>query len=115
MCGISALLNGHGGGEDGLERLGRMHDMQRHRGPDGEGCLLVRQPGLEAVRLHQVSDGVASGPWVLGLAVRRLRVQDPAQRSDQPFGSDDGTTWVALNGEIYNFRELRAELAEEGA
>ena len=54
-------------------------------------------------------------PWVMGLAVRRLRVLDTAGRSDQPFGSNNGRMWVALNGEIYNYRELRDELEKDGA
>ena len=60
-----------------------------HRGPDGEGFFSDES----AVLVH-----------------RRLAVLDPRPRSDQPFVSDDGRLVLVFNGEIYNFRELRAAL-----
>ncbi len=116
MCGISAIVDPGGGGDAGLRALRRMHDIQQHRGPDGEGCLFVSRSFEAAHRPNLREDGTgAATPWVMGLAVRRLRVQDTAGRSDQPVGSNDGRTWVALNGEIYNHRELRDELGQDGA
>jgi asparagine synthase (glutamine-hydrolysing) len=63
-----------------------------HRGPDSRG-------------LH-VDDGV-------GLGIQRLRVIDLAT-GDQPIFNEDGSVAVVLNGEIYNYRELRAELERSG-
>src|SRR5438067_2175488 len=63
-----------------------------HRGPDSEG--------------HVMEAGAALG-------IRRLRVID-LQTGDQPLSNEDRTVWVVLNGEIYNFRELRRELARRG-
>jgi asparagine synthase (glutamine-hydrolysing) len=68
-----------------------------HRGPDGEG-LWVNHEG-------EVNPG---SPQV-GLAHRRLAILDPDPRSNQPF-TDDRGHWLAFNGEIYNYRELRREL-----
>ncbi|MPZ26533.1 MAG: asparagine synthase (glutamine-hydrolyzing) [Micromonosporaceae bacterium] len=62
----------------------------RHRGPDGEG--------------------VWTGPGV-GLGHLRLSILDLSQRAAQPMVSSDGRYVLSFNGEIYNFRELRQELA----
>ncbi len=65
-----------------------------HRGPDASG-LEVR------------------GPAVLGH--RRLTVIDVSEASDQPLADHSGRFWIVYNGEIYNYRELRDELRDEGA
>jgi asparagine synthase (glutamine-hydrolysing) len=65
-----------------------------HRGPDQEGAWLAENTSA-------------------ALAVRRLAVIDPAG-SRQPLSNEDGSVRVACNGEIYNFRELRADLAARG-
>ncbi|MGH7256530.1 MAG: asparagine synthase (glutamine-hydrolyzing), partial [Nitrospirales bacterium] len=62
------------------------------RGPDDEGRH--REPGLH-------------------LGARRLRVID-LEGGHQPMANETGTVWVALNGEIYNYRELREELISKG-
>lgn len=69
-----------------------MNETLRHRGPDSEGYYI-------------------DGP--MGLAMRRLAIIDVAG-GQQPIANEDGTLWVTLNGEIYNFRELRAELEKWG-
>jgi len=63
-----------------------------HRGPDSEGTFL---------------DGG------VGIAARRLSIID-LETGDQPLANEDGSVRVAQNGEIYNYRELRAELAAKG-
>ena len=63
-----------------------------HRGPDSDGELL-------------------DGP--VGLAARRLSIID-LEGGDQPIANEDGTVHVVQNGEVYNFRELRAELEQAG-
>ena len=60
-----------------------------HRGPDGEGIHL-------------------DGPVALGH--RRLSIIDLSDAAREPITSEDGSLWLVFNGEIYNFRELRAEL-----
>jgi len=87
MCGICGFT-GHG--EPAL--LDGMLRRLVHRGPDEEGQ-------------HQEA-GVALG-------VRRLRVIDP-EGGHQPMANETGTVWVVLNGEIYNYRELREELIQKG-
>jgi asparagine synthase (glutamine-hydrolysing) len=68
-----------------------------HRGPDGEGLYLNHEQEVTADR-----------PQV-GLVHRRLAIIDPDPRANQPFTDGQGR-WLVYNGEIYNFRELRAEL-----
>ena len=91
MCGIAGQARADQGGvEEAL--LHRMCAALEHRGPDSRGVY--------------VEAGV-------GLGIQRLRVID-LNTGDQPLFSEDGTVVVVLNGEIYNFRELRSELVRSG-
>ena len=93
MCGICGIA-----GRDqnapalGRERLSAMTDAIVHRGPDETG-------------LH-VAPGVALG-------MRRLSIIDVGG-SHQPISNEDGSVLAVFNGEIYNFRELRAALRTRG-
>jgi asparagine synthase (glutamine-hydrolysing) len=92
MCGLAGILHFDGAP---VERgaLRRMADALRHRGPDAEGFF----------------EDSAAAPSI-GLAHRRLSIIDLRHVADQPLGNEDGSIQAALNGEIYNFRELRAGL-----
>jgi asparagine synthase (glutamine-hydrolysing) len=92
MCGVAGIFL-----RDGLRRpeesdLMRMASMMRHRGPDGVGVYI--------------------GPGA-GLAISRLSIIDLAG-GWQPIPNEDGTVWVACNGEIFNYIELRAGLEARG-
>ncbi len=93
MCGIAGIF--HCGTVKPVDpvRVERMCDVLAHRGPDGSGVWTA--PGV-------------------GLGHRRLSIIDIAG-SPQPMHSADGRAVIVFNGEIYNFRELRRELAELGA
>ena len=91
MCGIAGFLN-RGGRPAELAPLRRMTDRLAHRGPDGSGCYL-------------------DGPAALGH--RRLSIIDVAG-GHQPLGNEDGRLQVVLNGEIYNYLELRRDLLRRG-
>ncbi|MBA2361827.1 MAG: asparagine synthase (glutamine-hydrolyzing) [Actinobacteria bacterium] len=90
MCGICGLASKHGAAD--RERLREMSATLVHRGPDSDGALV-------------------DGP--VGIACRRLSIID-IQGGDQPISNEDGTVHVVQNGEIYNYLELRAELASCG-
>src|SRR5258708_8781559 len=91
MCGIAGIVGL--GGQPVYEReLRAMWSVMVHRGPDDEGVYLD------------------SGA---GLAMRRLSIIDLAN-GHQPVSNEDGTIWVVLNGEIYNYRELRRDLERRG-
>src|SRR5215211_6193417 len=94
MCGIAGIVSQEPGRELG-EVCRAMRDAMVHRGPDDAG-------------LHANADGTAA------LASRRLAIIDLSPGGHQPMLSPDGRLAVAFNGEIYNYRELRAELLERG-
>jgi len=92
MCGICGQLNFARNEPVEPEAIRRMTESIRHRGPDDEGYLI-------------------SGP--LGFGFRRLSIIDLAG-GHQPMSDAEETVWVIFNGEIYNFKELRAELEQRG-
>jgi len=91
MCGICGLVSLDGSAVD-PSPLAAMNEALRHRGPDSEGLLV-------------------DGP--VAFAMRRLSIID-LEGGDQPIGSEDGSVQVVQNGEIYNYRELRADLERRG-
>ncbi|MBI5209266.1 MAG: asparagine synthase (glutamine-hydrolyzing) [Elusimicrobia bacterium] len=91
MCGICGIIHKDGSVPvPGL--LQKANALLTHRGPDDEGYYV-------------------DGP--VGLAMRRLAIID-LDTGHQPISYDDGALWVVFNGEIYNFLELRSELARRG-
>jgi asparagine synthase (glutamine-hydrolysing) len=112
MCGISVLLD-NSGASSIKSRLLAMHAVIRHRGPDGEGFLLLDAKNA-VTRADSAAALHAGAAPRLGFAFRRLKICDLSQAATQPMGSVDGRTWICFNGEIYNFRELRSELAAKG-
>jgi asparagine synthase (glutamine-hydrolysing) len=98
MCGIAGLLDRRGRlGPDTLARTVRkMTDAIAHRGPDGDGIWTDAGAGI-------------------GFGHRRLAIIDVSPLGAQPMESADGRYVITYNGEIYNFAEMRAELAAAGA
>lgn len=92
MCGICGQLNFVDDEPVNPETIRRMSRSMFHRGPDDEGEFV-------------------SGP--VGLGFRRLSIIDLAG-GRQPMSDREETVQVVFNGEIYNFRELRAELEKHG-
>lgn len=90
MCGIAGKASTRG--QVDPELLARMCEVIEHRGPDSRGTFL---------------DGG------VGLGIQRLAIID-LQTGDQPITNEDETVVVVLNGEIYNYRELREELVAKG-
>ncbi len=91
MCGIVGQVRPQGEAVEG-ELLARMCAALEHRGPDSRG-------------LHH--HGRA------GIGIQRLRVID-LNTGDQPIFNEDRSVVVVMNGEIYNYRELREELRARG-
>jgi asparagine synthase (glutamine-hydrolysing) len=92
MCGIAGILH-FGGQSVSPAVLRRMTEAIAHRGPDGEG--------------HWIEGNV-------GLGHRRLAIIDLSPAARQPMQTTDGRYVLCYNGEIYNYRELRADLEAEG-
>jgi asparagine synthase (glutamine-hydrolysing) len=111
VCGISVVLDPAGRPET-REVLRRLHAPIPHRGPDGEAFLLVDANG-RVERPRDLDAATSPGP-VLGLAFRRLKIRDLSDAAAQPMATPDGARVLVFNGEIDNFRELRAELQGHG-
>jgi asparagine synthase (glutamine-hydrolysing) len=92
VCGIVGFVLARPDARPDQHLLERMAHRIAHRGPDDAGF-------------------VVRGPAALG--VRRLRVID-VETGRQPMTGEDGTVWVAVNGEIYNYRELTRRLTSSG-
>jgi asparagine synthase (glutamine-hydrolysing) len=99
MCGIVGILARNTKIAPGvLEQATR---SLAHRGPDDSGTIL----------LHETHPG----PMQIGLGHRRLAILDLSPLGHQPMHDPVTGSWIVFNGEIYNFRELRAELEKAGA
>ncbi|MEZ6068155.1 MAG: asparagine synthase (glutamine-hydrolyzing) [Planctomycetaceae bacterium] len=97
MCGIAGAVWTSQGQPLERDVLQRMTDAIVHRGPDDEGHYRDVRPD---------GGGVALG-------FRRLSIIDLAG-GHQPLANEDGSVWIAFNGEVYNYRELRPELEARG-
>jgi asparagine synthase (glutamine-hydrolysing) len=90
MCGIVGKISFRESVDRAL--IDRMCDVIEHRGPDSRGVFLARN---------------------VGLGVQRLAIID-LKTGNQPIFNEDHSVVVVLNGEIYNYRELRSSLLEAG-
>lgn len=95
MCGIYGYTSFRERIEP--EILRRMGRALTHRGPDDEGEMIQNTPDLS-----------------VGLGHKRLSIIDLSPAGRQPMSNEKGTIWITLNGEIYNFKELRKELKQAG-
>jgi asparagine synthase (glutamine-hydrolysing) len=91
MCGIAGVLR-----LDGTK-------IEEHWLPDMTAKMIHRGPDQEGIW--------SNGPF--GLGHRRLSIID-LKTGDQPISNEDGSIWVVLNGEIYNFLDLRKDLQSRG-
>ena len=94
MCGIAGYVQR---ASSPARPIDAMTARLAHRGPDGSGIWESR-----------VDDD-----WVVALGHRRLAILDPAH-GRQPLATDDGSTHITYNGEVYNFAELRTPLERAG-
>src|ERR1039457_4372743 len=92
MCGIAGILAFSPAVGIDKETLGRMGNVIRHRGPDGDGVY--------------IGDGI-------GFVHRRLSIVD-LDHGAQPMSNEDGTIWITFNGEIYNHEDHRPRLEQAG-
>jgi asparagine synthase (glutamine-hydrolysing) len=96
VCGICGIFNYAGTNfEVTAELITHMRDTMIHRGPDDAGIYV-------------------SPDKKLGLGHRRLSIIDLSAMGRQPMCNEDGSIWIAYNGEIYNHQKLRKELEAKG-
>lgn len=92
MCGITGICHISGPGSVSPDVLKRMTGELSHRGPDGAGIYLDDRVGLGHARLSIID--LSGGA--------------------QPIHNEDDTLWIVFNGEIFNYPELRQDLAQRG-
>ena len=98
MCGIFGIVAHNARVPEGV--LERGTRSLAHRGPDDSGTILMRDSTDSAVEI--------------GLGNRRLAILDLSPLGHQPMQDAETGNWIVYNGEIYNFREVRAELERMG-
>ena len=99
MCGIFGIVAYRSRVPDGI--LERGTESLAHRGPDDSGTILLRASGADSIEV--------------GLGNRRLSILDLSPLGHQPMRDPATENWIVYNGEIYNFRDVRAELQKSGA
>lgn len=96
MCRIAGILDFNNSLGDSLEpKLLKMRDSMAHGGPNDSGIYI-------------------SDDKKIAFAHRRLSIIDLSALGHQPMSNKDKSIWITYNGEIYNFKELRAELINTG-
>ena len=93
MCGICGIYQWDKDRPVDQSRLIRMAQTMRHRGPDDEGFFVDKE---------------------MGLGHRRLSIIDLSAAAHQPMTNEDERLWIVLNGEIYNYLDLRQPLEKRG-
>ena len=93
MCGICGYIRYEKPIDDKAPIIEKMCDLLKHRGPDDSGIFM--------------RDNVALGH-------RRLSIIDLSS-GHQPMSDEQGKIWIAFNGEIYNFQDIRRDLEQKGA
>jgi asparagine synthase (glutamine-hydrolysing) len=95
MCGFCGIWNYRERLPVERSLLEQMNRTLVLRGPDDEGFFFDDEQGL-------------------GLGFRRLAIIDLSPAAHQPMTNEDGSVWIAFNGEVYNFLTLRPQLEKQG-
>jgi asparagine synthase (glutamine-hydrolysing) len=135
MCGIVGILSV---GKQPIEpfTIKQMCDVVSHRGPDDAGYALFslsQRPEFSNLFLELTDDNfkhknihlapiesnyarreIEDNRWHLALGHRRLAIIDLTSKAHQPMSDRGKSVWITYNGEVYNFKELRAELEKAG-
>ncbi len=97
MCGINGYIKFKQESEETLAaNINAMNDLIIHRGPDEDGVFVE-----------------SNKPYSIAMGMRRLSIIDLSS-GKQPIFSDDKQVVIVFNGEIYNYRELKTKLINEG-
>ncbi|MFQ5647015.1 MAG: asparagine synthase (glutamine-hydrolyzing) [bacterium] len=111
MCGISGILDFSDKGIKPKEIRAMMNRIV-HRGPDDSGDLLVDIGKGEFQAGHKAKDDQTDIRLAFGH--NRLSIIDLSEAGRQPMCNEDRSVWLTYNGEIYNYKELAAELKNLG-
>lgn len=124
MCGILAYYHKSGISKENLKYSINALNVIRHRGPDGDGAVLINTKTGEFKTLYSDNtpkdikcditfEAYEEKSFDLFLGHRRLSIFDLSSNGFQPM-SDQYGNWIIFNGEIYNFFEIREELKQKG-
>src|ERR1700687_4375405 len=103
MCGVFGILASKCSIPANL--LEQATDSLAHRGPDDRGTVVIQA---------NTTSGSVASHLEIGLGSRRLAILDLSPSGHQPMQDAETGNWTVYNGEIYNFREIRARLKGEG-
>jgi asparagine synthase (glutamine-hydrolysing) len=98
MCGIFGIIGRNARVPAAV--LERATQSLAHRGPDDNGTVILHDSTREAIEI--------------GLGNRRLAILDLSAQGHQPMNDPETGNWIVYNGEVYNFREVRAKLERAG-
>jgi asparagine synthase (glutamine-hydrolysing) len=132
MCGIAVLISTKT--EMPLAKIvASMCDLVEHRGPDDEGFVFFSQDFKTCIPTYRnqnasqtIHSPLPSHPntdwnscvgasFFSAMGHKRLSVLDLTSAGHQPMCTEDQSIWISYNGEVYNYREIRAELEREGS
>ncbi len=134
MCGIAGIIS-LGSRAVEPESIRSMTDVLEHRGPDDAGYVFLQpdcrntpsfwaeftDPRFRHQNEHLPTFGdaysreiLSSEPFSVAFGHRRLSILDLSSRGHQPMASRDRRFWIVFNGEVYNFKELREQLIQDG-
>lgn len=111
MCGIAGIFRRRIPTESDPSRLRAMTDIMAHRGPDDFGYLLLDSRNGD-FQIGQA--GFTPGPYDVSMGHRRLAIIDLSPSGRQPISNETSDIFAVFNGEIFNYLELRGELAAKG-
>ncbi len=128
MCGIAGIIKKDNSSLNLSEKVVHCCNALAHRGPDGEGFMLLGKAGASAhyhilKQKHsrfdlkytpQVSISNAPTDSFLAFGHRRLSIIDLSETGHQPMCTPDAKLWITYNGEVYNYIEIREELKNLG-
>lgn len=121
MCGIFGVINNRNSQDISL--LKAVSEILEHRGPDDEGFLLGSTEDNSLIpykgdispnNLNLLHIDAASQNFNLALIHRRLSIIDLSSQGHQPMCYGNEIFWIVLNGEIYNYVEIKEELSLKG-
>lgn len=128
MCGIAGIVLKRPVGFNIGKKIVSMSDALSHRGPDGEGFMTATKdtitPHFNSQERNYLRKDLNYIPkselpeinedLILAFGHRRLSIIDLSECGHQPMCNKEGTNWIVYNGEIYNYLELKEELARLG-
>lgn len=124
MCGILAYHKSTGLKKSDLHLALSCLNQIKHRGPDGEGVVLIdsntgnyqmlkTEDTPKDINTNLLAENYVENSANLFFAQRRLSIIDLSSNGFQPMKDENGN-WIIFNGEIYNYLEIRTELESKG-